>query len=92
MASMTTREKTPPPSPSQERARQWAPPPVRSIRETGLNIGILSDLAIKILYFGGYLSGNQIADQMHLPFTGVVDLVLEGLKREKFLEVRGGGV
>ncbi|MBN1200301.1 MAG: ATP-binding protein [Anaerolineae bacterium] len=88
---MTTREKTPPPSPSQERARQWAPPPVRSIRETGLNIGILSDLAIKILYFGGYLSGNQIADQMHLPFTGVVDLVLEGLKREKFLEVRGGG-
>ncbi len=27
---------------------------------------------------------------MHLPFTGVVQNVLEGLKREKFVEVRGG--
>ncbi len=69
----------------------WSPPPVRSVQDTGLNLGVLSDLAIKILYFGGYLSGNQIAAQMHLPFTGVVDQVLEGLKREKFLEVRGGG-
>jgi predicted ATPase with chaperone activity len=69
----------------------WAPPPVRTVQETGLNIGVLSDLAIKILYFGGYLSGVQIAEQMHLPFTGIVEHVLEGLKREKFLEVRGGG-
>ncbi len=69
----------------------WSPPPVRSVQDTGLNLGVLSDLAIKILYFGGYLSGNQIASQMHLPFTGVIDQVLEGLKREKFLEVRGGG-
>lgn len=71
--------------------QEWAPPPVRNVQETGLNIGVLSDLAIKVLYFGGYLSGIQIAEQMHLPFTGVVELVLEGLKREKFLEVRGGG-
>lgn len=82
--------------PSQARAQTgaigpWFPPPIRSMRDVGLNIGILSDLAIKTLYFGGYLKGNEVADQMHLPFTGIIELVLEGLKREKFVEVRGGG-
>ncbi len=86
----------PPPNPNaqsnaQARPQAWVPPLLRTIQDTGLNIGILSDLAIKIMYFGGYLSGNKIADQMNLPFTGIVDLILEGLKREKFVEVRGGG-
>jgi predicted ATPase with chaperone activity len=82
---------TPPPRrESRSQAAEWGPPPILSIADTGLNVGILADLAIKILYFGGYLSGNQIATQMHIPFTGVIDQVLEGLKREKFLEVRGG--
>lgn len=73
------------------RRQSWAPRPVRSVQETGLNIGLLSDLAIKTLYFSGYLSGNQIAAKMHLPFTGVVQEVVESLKKEKFVEVRGGG-
>src|SRR5690606_22387579 len=89
---MSLRPKTPPKPLAQTGSKPpWLPPPIRSIQDTGLNIGILQDLAIKILYFGGYLSGNQIAEQMHLPFTGVVEYVMEGLKREKFLEVRGGG-
>jgi predicted ATPase with chaperone activity len=74
----------------QIRKAEWTPPPVKSVQDTGLNIGILSDLAIKTLYFGGYLSGNQIAEQMCLPFTNVIDVVMEGLKREKFVEIRGG--
>jgi predicted ATPase with chaperone activity len=82
---MTTSSRT-----GQIRRPEWSPPAIRSVQDTGLNLGILSDLAIKILYFGGYLSGNQIAELMHLPFTGVVDIVLEGLKREKFCDVRGG--
>ena len=86
---MSTR--TPPPKSGQVRQAPWAPRPVQSIQDTGLNIGILTDLAIKIMYFGGYVSGNQIAELMHLPFTNVVQLVMEDLKREKFVEVRGGG-
>ncbi len=86
---MSTR--TPPPQAGQVRQAPWAPKPVQSIQDTGLNIGILSDLAIKTMYFGGYVSGNQIAELMHLPFTNVVQLVMEDLKREKFVEVRGGG-
>ena len=82
---------TPTPAPGQARPQAWYPRPVKTVQDTGLNIGILSDLAIKIMYFGGYLSGNKLAEQMRLPFTSVVEPVLEGLKREKFLEVRGGG-
>lgn len=63
----------------------------RSIEETGLNLGFLTELALKIMYFEGYLSGSQIADRMKLPFTGVVDQVLEFLKREQMAEVKGSG-
>lgn len=87
---MGSRLPQPPIAGQLRRTADWSPPPVRSLQDTGLNLGILSDLAIKVLYFGGYLSGNQIAEQMRLPFTNVVQIVLEGLKREKFVEVRGG--
>jgi len=46
------------------------------------------DLALKILYFQGFLSGFKVAEAMALPFAGVVDQVLESLKREKLVEVK----
>jgi predicted ATPase with chaperone activity len=88
---MTNRMQTPQNSTGQTKQQPWLPPVIRTIEQTGLNIGILSDLAIKVLYFGGYMSGNHVAELMQLPFTGVVDTVLELLKRDKFVEVRGGG-
>lgn len=63
----------------------------KSIKETGLGLGFLADLAIKIMYFEGYISGYEIAETMKLPYTGVVDEVLEFLKREQFCEVKGAG-
>ncbi|MCX7683162.1 MAG: ATP-binding protein [Anaerolineae bacterium] len=68
---------------------RFVPPAPTSIQETGLGMGFLSDLAIKILYFEGSLQGREIAEAMKLPYTGVVDQVLEFLKREKLCEVRG---
>lgn len=79
----------------QEAAATPAPPfePVmaKSIEETGLGLGFLADLAIKIMYFEGYISGYEIAETMKLPYTGVVDEVLEFLKREQLCEVKGAG-
>ncbi len=49
----------------------------------------LADLALKILYNVGSLTGLQVADRMKLPFNGCVDQVLEYLKREQLVEVRG---
>jgi hypothetical protein len=67
----------------------FRPTPPRSLAETGLTLGFVSDLALKILYLEGYLSGVTWCDRLRLPFPGVVDGVVEFLKREKLLEIRG---
>jgi predicted ATPase with chaperone activity len=48
----------------------------------------LQDLTLKILYFQGYLTGFKIAEEIALPFAGVMDQILETLKREKLVEVK----
>ena len=80
----------------QETAATPAPKPFephmpKSIEGTGLTLGFLADLAIKMMYFEGYISGYEIAEAMKLPYSGVVDEVLEFLKREQFCEVKGAG-
>ena len=64
------------------------PPPINTIEDTGLSSLWLQDLAIKIFYFQGYMSGFKLAEEIALPFTGVLDQILEALKREKAIEVR----
>lgn len=73
------------PAPS---APSFVPPPINKLEETGLSPLWLQDLALKILYFQGYLSGFKIAEELALPFAGVVDQLLEMLKREKLIEVK----
>ena len=70
---------------------RFVPPTPTSVKETGLGLGFLTDLAIKIVYFEGNISGYELADRMRLPYPGVVDQVLEFLKREKLCEVKGSG-
>lgn len=70
---------------------EFVPRPPRSVQETGLSLGFLVDLALKILYFEGFLSGYELAERMKLPYSGVVDQVIEFLKREKLCEVKGAG-
>lgn len=69
----------------------WNPPPLKSLEDTGLNLLNVADLVLKVLYFGGYMAGHTIADIVKLPFVGVLDTVIDFLKREKFIEVRGAG-
>jgi hypothetical protein len=66
----------------------FLPPPINNVEDTGLSALWLQDLALKILYFQGYLSGFKVAEEMCLPFAGVVDQILEALKREKYAEVK----
>jgi predicted ATPase with chaperone activity len=66
----------------------FTPPILQKIEDTGLSSLWLQDLALKILYFQGYLTGFKIAEEMALPFTGIVDQILENLKRDKFVEVK----
>jgi energy-coupling factor transporter ATP-binding protein EcfA2 len=69
----------------------WSPPPLQTLDDTGLNLLVVAELVLKVLYFGGYLAGHAIADIVKLPFVGVLDGVMDFLKREKYVEVRGSG-
>jgi predicted ATPase with chaperone activity len=69
----------------------WAPIPLNSIEDTGLNLLQLADLVLKILYYNGIMTGAEIAEAIRLPYQNVLDDVMEFLKREKYVEIRGGG-
>lgn len=60
-----------------------------SVEETGLTMGFLSDLIMKVIYFEGEITGSDIAELVHLPFTDVVDTVLDFLKREELVGIIG---
>lgn len=67
----------------------FVPPPVRTLKDLELPVLWLHDLALKILYFRGYLTGHELAKSMALPYMGVVSEILEELKKEKLVEIRG---
>ena len=69
----------------------WQPPVIRTIEDTGLNVGFIQDLILKLMYLRGQLIGREIADSTHLPFTGVISPVLDFLKREQMCVVKGSG-
>jgi predicted ATPase with chaperone activity len=60
-----------------------------SIEATGLGMGFLTDLVLKVVYFHGNISAQHIADVTKLPFLGVLDKVLEFLKLEEYLDITG---
>jgi len=68
--------------------KPFGPPPITQISDTGLSKLWLQDLALKILYFQGYLTGYELAEKICLPYTSLVDKIAESLKREKFIEVK----
>ena len=69
----------------------FTPTPIGKIEDTGLSSLWLQDHALKVLYFGGALTGFRIAERMALPYVGIVDTILETIKREKLAEVKGAG-
>lgn len=66
----------------------FTPPNITTLEDTGLSALWLQDLALKILYYQGYLTGFKIAEALALPFSGLVDQLLDALKREKYVEVK----
>ncbi len=68
---------------------EFFPAEPRSLEETGLGLLPLADLAIKILYVTGQMTGFDLAQAMGLPFQSVVSRVLDFLKRERYCETRG---
>ena len=69
-------------------ATAFVPPPIDSIEDTGLSPLWLGELALKVLYAHGYMTGARIAEAIALPFAGVTDKLLMSLKQEKLIEVK----
>ncbi len=72
------------------RILELAPAEPKSVKDTGLKIGLLADLALKFLYYSGSGSGLEVASQLRLPWTGVCDAVIDFLAAEKLVDLRGG--
>jgi hypothetical protein len=61
----------------------------RSVEETELSLGFLADLTLKLIYYKSDMTSVEIADALALPFRGVMEKVLEFLKREEYVEISG---
>src|SRR4051812_17825139 len=68
----------------------FAPPPIKSIADTGLSTTFLTDLVLKTLYMGSAATGQELSRRLRLPFNDVLDGLVDTLRRQALIEVRGG--
>jgi predicted ATPase with chaperone activity len=66
-----------------------APVAPRSMQETGLSLGFLTDLILKMLLTRGTMLGVELSRQTALPFR-ILDQALQFLKDEKCVEILSG--
>jgi predicted ATPase with chaperone activity len=66
------------------------PPEPQTIEQTGLTLGFLADLALKTLYLRGQMSMADLAGALGLGIQGVTDKIMDFLKTERLVEIRGG--
>jgi predicted ATPase with chaperone activity len=77
---------------------QWTPKPPesaaplapQSFEETGLTQAFIADLALKLLYQKGQATAQDLADSLCLPLAKILQPVLDFLKAEHLVEVKGG--
>lgn len=69
------------------------PPPVapETLEESGLSLGMLLQLSLKTLLFGGDLTGAELASRLGLSFP-VIAPALDSLKAERQCEIAGGSI
>jgi predicted ATPase with chaperone activity len=63
----------------------------KTLEETGLNTDLVQQLLLKTLYFGGELTGADVAKRVGLAFS-VFEAILEFLKQQRLCEISGGSV
>ena len=71
-------------------AEQYAPLAPASPEETGLSQALIADLALKLLYQRGPMTATDLSTALCLPMGRILQPVLDFLKAEHQLEVKGG--
>lgn len=69
--------------------RFWPQQP-RSLEESGLTVSMVEELILKAIFFAGEMRGIDLSNKLRLP-TAIIDDVIEGLRRQKYVDIRGGG-
>ena len=69
---------------------RFFPPQPRTLAETGLSQAMVEELIMKALFYAGEMRGHEIANRIKLPSI-IVDEVMENLRKQKFIELKGGG-
>lgn len=64
------------------------PPAPRTVKDVGIDPGVLSSLALKILYFSGNSTASDIAERMALPLGPTLE-ILDFLRKERLCEILG---
>lgn len=72
-----------------QRPAPFVPVAPSTLEESGLSVGLISDLILKLVYLQGTLTGSEISRQIKLPF-GVILEPLRFLRNERCLEVSSG--
>jgi len=80
----------PSPTPPRHPAEAAAPLAPSSLEETGLPSALVADLALKLLYQKGQTTAADISQNLCLPLARVLQPVLDFLKQEHLVEVKGG--
>jgi hypothetical protein len=78
-------------SPQGRVAPRFFPPQPRTLAETGLTQTLVEELALKALFQAGELRGSELAQRIGLPSV-IIDEIIDGLRRQKFLDLKGGGL
>ena len=60
-----------------------------SVEQTGLDLSLIADLALKLIYYNNQITAQSISDELCLPFYNIVDKALMMLKKEELIEVAG---
>ncbi|HYK10347.1 MAG TPA: hypothetical protein VEV39_06085, partial [Gemmatimonadales bacterium] len=68
-------------------ADPFLPPLPTTAEDSGLDLGFLTDLALKTAYADTNCTTQRAAQQLALP-VGIVDVLLQHLYREHFIEIR----
>ena len=65
------------------------PPPPETVEDTGLDLDFIADLVLKHSLFMGEFKMAELTERVKLPYS-VIDKAVEALRRNKYLEVKGG--
>lgn len=72
------------------RAVSGLPPRPTTFAEVGLDAGLVQELALKVIVNAGTLGAMSVAAQLRLPFSGVLDELLTGMRKDGSIEVAAG--